>query len=538
MAATAAILMPAATVRAQDAEPGSGAEIYLMPPAKLVAKAGELVAQGQHVEALTLLDLATMQVTDNADAWFLLGKVHVEEVSDKDGIAALLKCRALEPKRPELHLLLGRGYLETGRPAKALDALLAEKAISGQTPELAFRLGIAYMDQKRWSQAEQALRGVPDAGTPYSGRKHFNLGLIALNRGQTEAGVAALRRSVREEEEPIRKEAFQTHLAKIDTTQGSGADMSRSILDLRTGKGGALAKRQVSRAKDKRLSATLDVHVEFDDNVAMANASLDDLYVPPRTNDRRDERLVLSGRVDWRASQWGALGTGLRLDLFQSAHADEDQFDYTMATVTPYLEWENGPLTVDLHPSYAVSRLGGDSYENQIGAGVSITYRETDWTHTLLFHRYARREVSLPATPASDRDGDQHKMGVYQTVDVKRLGLRLYAGFEHTWDRTQGSDYDCNTPRLVAGAGLWLPLDIYATAEYSYLHQDYLSPNSYDMAGRRRSDRRDSYTARLSRSITSHVDAYVEYRHMRNSSNVDTFSFVSTVVAAGVVINY
>ena len=339
----------------------------------------------------------------------------------------------------------------------------------------------------------------------------------------------------------MRKKAFGDRLAAIDKGEQTGKELSDEVFELRRGISRTPERRVLPEPGERRkpFSFTVDLGFEFDDNVSLINTGQTSLFIPPLDTDRRDGRFVVNANLDWRPIQKGALGAGLRLNAFQSAHFDEDEFDYSMGTVSPYIEWKQGPFTADLHPFWTYTGLGGSSYESHVGLGISGTWRQADWTYTQVFWRFARRAVFLETVNnATDRDGTLNDLGVYQTIDIAKLGLRLYGGFEHHWERTTGNDYDYDAPKLVVGAGLWLPLDIYGSFEYSFLHEDYQHPNSADNFQDERDDRRNAYTVRLAKSLHKNVDVYVEYRHMHNVSNLNSFTFKSNVLATGIIISF
>ena len=212
-----------------------GTGLFELTDEQLVARARKLLQKGEPAEAVTFLQLATLKAPKSVDAWFLLGRTHVEDLIPERGVAALETCRKLDPKRPGLHLLLGKGYWRTNRAHEAAQALLRERVISGDSPELAFQLAIVYMGQEKWDQARHELRRLPDSGDPFSGVKHFNLGLLALRAGQQEVGLRAWERAAAEERDTICKKSFADYLTRVNQGRVPGEDMARNILAWRKG---------------------------------------------------------------------------------------------------------------------------------------------------------------------------------------------------------------------------------------------------------------------------------------------------------------
>ena len=240
----AASVLPAGEADRTRTKPAD-AGIYGLSADTLLAQGRERLAEGKPVEALTVLELARMREPNNADAWFLIGKTNIEHVSMQDGIAALEQCRQLAPRRPGMHLLLGKAYVHTVQPGKAVAALLKARAISGRSAALCFWLAMAYMDQQKWRDAEQELARVPDSGNPFSGRKHFNLALVAMLGGNRQAGLAAIKRAVQVERDPVRKAAYEVHMDEFTQGKVTCQQHARAILAwrtaIRTGKPPAVA---------------------------------------------------------------------------------------------------------------------------------------------------------------------------------------------------------------------------------------------------------------------------------------------------------
>ena len=222
-------------VAAQDAPATAAAPVPItrLDTEQLLARAQLLLAKGEPFKALAVLDLATMRSPKSADAWFLVGKTHIEHVSARDGITALGTCRELEPDRTGIHLLLGTAFLNTGQPDKALTALRKEQAIAGDSPRLAFAVAMAHMDLKQWADAEKALSRVPPTGDPLSGRALFNLGLVRIMLKRREAGMAALERAAVEEQDPAQKKWLERHVIMAKRSENGPQEVASVLLGIR-----------------------------------------------------------------------------------------------------------------------------------------------------------------------------------------------------------------------------------------------------------------------------------------------------------------
>lgn len=153
--------------------------------AELLNRGAQLLQQGKASEAIPLLEQAYQLEPGSVPTLINLGGAYVMAGRHKEAIPLLEVARDAEPDNPMIWTNLGAAYL--GNPVLA-------------TSEQQLRAIAAF---------EQALHLDPTAPSV-----HYNLGLIFVDRGETDLAIAAFRRANRAN--PLDRDA-QTWLRRLET---------------------------------------------------------------------------------------------------------------------------------------------------------------------------------------------------------------------------------------------------------------------------------------------------------------------------------
>lgn len=147
--------------------PDSPEEVWQRLARRLLNRGARLLEEGEPQEAISYLERANELSAENAAVLINLGGAYVMAGRHKEAIPILEQARDLEPHNAMIWINLGAAYL--GNPLTATDE-----------------------EQMRAIRAfEKALELNPTAPNV-----HYNLGLIFVDRGETDLAVAAFRRAL------------------------------------------------------------------------------------------------------------------------------------------------------------------------------------------------------------------------------------------------------------------------------------------------------------------------------------------------------
>lgn len=524
----------------QDAGDDEIAALMNMTIDQLVAQAQHQSDAGRVGEAYATLDLAIRRDPKHAGAWLALGRILTERALPAQAVAALETASSLDPALTGLNHQLGKAYAQNGSHRKAVKAYRRQRKLAGQTPELAFDLGMAHLQLDQRDEAQEAFQSAADATSDLTGRAHYNLALIAMQRGDRDAALNAMQRAVDTDTNAQRKASFAAQLAAMRDSDQPVQQRAEQIIDMRaelTRATDAQLRRITGRGDDRLITGSFTLAIEYDDNVSLVD---NDLLLPANVNDQEDARLVAKLFLEaqpWRQGRWLA---GARFSGYHSAHFGEEEVDYGVAAIDPYLRWTGDDWLFEFDAALSYAQLGGNDYESHITPGIAAVWRQCDHAAVRLYYRYTHRNSFLPAAinPATDRDGNIHYLGAVQSFWNEDRSVQVYVGLAGELQRTQGSDFDRDAITLLLGVAFDFAFQTRANVTYRFLHENYLNPNTASGTGSKRDDDRHSFTVRLTRALCENVDVYGEYRYMHNDSNIDGFDFESNIVALGLIYSF
>ncbi len=132
------------------------------------------------------------------DTWIALGILYRQQGNDADAVTAFEKVAELAPERPESYSELSALYTRTGQPEKAAALVERAKKAGGLDPAVLLNVGISFLNRKNYAQAAEFFQRAIDVGKKdeTEGRAWGLLARCQLNAGNTDEGIASLRRSL------------------------------------------------------------------------------------------------------------------------------------------------------------------------------------------------------------------------------------------------------------------------------------------------------------------------------------------------------
>ncbi len=467
-------------------------------------------------EGLERFERAAAQFPDDRDLSWALAQARME-AGEADAAVAQLR-RHLErwpDDPPGGWLVLGQWLLQQGRNEGAELALEHALARDPGAAEAHLALGLALRRQNRLPEAERHYRMAARLDSALKGEALLLASLARLEQGDEAVALEGLREVV-----------------ALDP-DSEAARNARLVLS------GSAARRSARL----RLDATAGF--QFDSNVTLES---EDTEFTGSSSDQEDVAFTWGSQLRWRAveSERWEVELGGRYD--ENAHLDVTELDTRRVfasfstRVRPSESWM---LRLDGWggPTY----LDGDVFLWSGAVQPSFFYYVGPRFGALRLYGEAER-LSFDGDPSLEpleRDGWAYGGGLehYGTVADAR-GLWFASGVGYTRRDTDaerddllGFDgaYDHHRWQLLVRAGVELPLSLKLAGDVQFQLEDYDHENLVDLLtdndglGDANPDaRRDQVWRiglRLSRPVTSVVDAELSWSFTDRASNVDVFSY-------------
>lgn len=154
----------------------------------LVLEANQWAQFQQYDQALPRAKLAAQLLPDNADAWAILGSLHLQMEDAKAAITALGKARELTPENATILFALGSAYFQDGNYEQAAIELEAGLKLEPDIPGALFDLGNAYYLLGQYSEAIDRYQEALDEDEEFWPATN-NMGLVKYEQGEVEEAI-------------------------------------------------------------------------------------------------------------------------------------------------------------------------------------------------------------------------------------------------------------------------------------------------------------------------------------------------------------
>ncbi|MBE9042665.1 tetratricopeptide repeat protein, partial [Oscillatoriales cyanobacterium LEGE 11467] len=154
----------------------------------LVLEANQWAQFQQYEQALPRAKLAAQLLPDNADAWAILGSLHLQMEDASAAIAALEKARELTPENATILFALGSAYFRDGNYDRAAVELEAGLKLEPEVTGALFDLGNAYYLLGDYSEAIDRYETALEQDETFWPATN-NMGLVKYEQGETQAAI-------------------------------------------------------------------------------------------------------------------------------------------------------------------------------------------------------------------------------------------------------------------------------------------------------------------------------------------------------------
>lgn len=471
----------------------------------LIVRGAAELGRNRFAEALVLFQQAVQADPKDGDAYFLSGLALNRLGRHSEALASLQQAEKLKTQYRDLYFELGWAHLFLREYQRAIDLLTHYESIKpgrGLAQEL---LGRAYLALNQDEKAEAAMREALRRDPRLAPTANYYLAVIALRRGEREKAAKALQ-----------------DLAQ----QQRGTAVGQSASDLL----------DQQRLGERRWNLGFSLQGGYDSNVIRLG---DRTAVPPGLS-RRDAgstQLSLGGSYDLVRGDTDNLRALYDFSAsFYHGISDFDTLDHRFSLL--YRHSFSNLLAANLAMDHHYGEIGRRPLSYDFTLSPSLEVRLTDWLTVGIPYSVTISKDYLSVARPLDRTGNAHSLGFGFSLPSLPGGLRARLGYNHTWNRTDGSDYDFQSNSILVGLNLPLPWQTTLDTSYTRIFERYDNLNSLSGFTLRRRDDVDIVRVQFVKSLTPHWFVRLAYDFVRDDTNLRIFNYHRHVGTAGVIFRY
>jgi hypothetical protein len=299
----------------------------------------------------------------------------------------------------------------------------------------------------------------------------------------------------------------------------------------------------VSRKTRKPWKLSISAGGGYDSNVLLLGDGLP-LPVSITNKGAGYGRFTLDGSYEWRLTPDDHVVAGYSFlsKIYDNVHAADLNDHYWFGQYSHRID-EDSQATLLVSDEF---QLADDQpFSNQVAVRPAISHNWKDcgfdFVTSELYYQYAWTEYYFPILAnVFDRDSDTHTVGYTEYYRVPETEFRAWAGYSHTWNESDGLDFDYGQHSLQIGFRTPVVWEIEAKAFYTHTWNSYQNLNTLSPAGRltKRRDDGDFFTVMLTRPINDMLSAYVRYDYNQNGSNIAFYQYDQHIWTAGIIADF
>ena len=456
------------------------------------------------------------------------------------------------PDDPEAAAYLGQTLLRRKKYDEAEGVFRRMLAVDPASSQARFGLGVLQYKQKRYADAKENLLAAEKA-SPDDALIHYYLGLIHHELGEFEEAPSQFSQAMALSPDlaptaqyytgvaHFRRGAFTEARTALEATiaEEPESEQAQSAKDL-------LTQLEKGAPPPSRWKVNAAAGMEYDTNVVLLPGGTSPPAGSTGISQQSDYRSVLTGSLDFRGFQTEQWTGGISYAIYQSFHSRLSGFDVEDHAPSAYLQYQEGPWSLNLQYIYNYTLVGRSPYLNANTALATLTLAENDIFSTQLTFRYMDKIFRSGRFLLNQaRNGKNWLAGVtqYMAFGENNKG-RVWLGYIFDTDVTGGGSPNVagppNTPDNADWAyeghhvttGVEFPpiFTLEPSLAFDWIHQQYLNPNSYSVDGlTKRRDNIYSFTGAVGRDLGETFSLTFQYAYTRDDTNVDVFTYTRSV---------
>ncbi len=484
--------------------------------------------RGRYEQAETLFEAALAAKPDDPDAGAFLGQTLLR-LKKYDEAEALYR-RMLAVEREAGPAWLGLGILQyTKRHYQdAKQSLLAAERFLPNDPLVHFYLGLVHHELGEFEESPKRFQQAMTLSPDLAPMAQYYTGVAHLRRGALPEAKRALEAAAAAEPDSEHGQSAKALLAKAERMAAG------ETVELEEAPGKPEETKRPWRA-------TFTAGMEYDTNVVLLPGGTSPPAGTAGISRQSDYRTVLNGSLGYDALTLDKLTAGISYAVYQSFHSKLSGFDVEDHAPSAYLQYQQGPLNLNLQYIYNYTLVGRSPYLNANTALSLVTLQESPTLFTQLQLRYMDKVFRDGRFLLnSSRNGKNWLAGLTQYVTFADNKGRAWLGYLYDRDATGGgspivagppnkldnADWAYNGHHVTTGLELPPIVTLEFSVAFDWIHQQYLNPNSYSVDGRtKRRDNVYSVTTAVNRDVTEQLSLTLQYAYSRDDTNVDVFTY-------------
>jgi len=403
---------------------------------------------------------------------------------------------------------MARGVLvfESGKFPEAVVEFQAALSEKPEDPAATLYLGIA-LSRAGDSRAEVTLKRAVGLN-PKDARANLELGVLYYQRNFPEEA----------------NDYFDTA-----ASLAPGSEIAARAQEFRK----ASVERMGSKVRPWTVSAAL--RGEYDSNVVLSPSGV---ALPQGISSKSDYRTValLDGRYRFLSGPKGDVSAAY--GLYRSWHRELSAFD-----VIRHSAEVRGGIPVSsiarFEAAYTFEYVDVSSelynYSHGLGAGVTVHEGKDHSTSLRFRYRHAGYGDAALFPTNSDRDGENHLVGVTQRASFGEK-LSASAGYAHDVDRAKRPWWDAKGDKGFAAIGVSMPhrISLGLYGEYYRKKYDALDPQFTVV----REDRTTTFSATGEVSFSDSCGFSIGYSYIKNDSSIPALEYTRSITSATLTARY
>lgn len=392
----------------------------------------------------------------------------------------------------EVEFSQGVAWFKQGNYSAALDSFAAAKRAGMKEPKLDFNLALCYLKLQRY---EQAKNGFEKAAKykPLQGLAYFNIGLLELARGDSEAAKTWFIR--------VRDSAGGEKLKKL-------SELRLSQLDELTSLG----------PDEVRWNNGYRLHIGYDDNIE-----------DPALIGTTDKGDTFVNAMAYLTRSHGDDGYRVGVVAFMQHYKTVKVYDLDMLQLTIDKGFVTGEWRNRVGVDYEHTTLGGHNYLQTTKLYLGSKFVLSDMDELRLRYRFSG--ISALKQTYDYLAGHRHEVEL--RWQHQRSDLHFQAGYEYELnDRTDYSgttvfsSYSPTRHTIDLRADKQLAANWELTSRANWRASQFSDPNILPDGSRiQRSDERLMLMLGINHPLNDRLGIGFEYKFTENHSNIDTYHY-------------
>jgi tetratricopeptide (TPR) repeat protein len=471
---------------------------------------------------------------DNGRAYYDFGVFAHEDGDYAEAAHHFRMALEFQPENAAFHHYLGRTLLAQKRYEEAAVHLDRAMAINPDIPGLKYDAAMLNFQQGDNARAatlfERAAAESPDdvLARYYAGVTRFQMGQYEES---AEYFLAAAEKSP---EARVRGRYYAAVAYQKDGQSRRALSLFQAVIDdPEAGEFAQLARdwaetiRQGGETEREPWSLYLKLGRRYDDNVAL---DPDDGDLFTEESDWATHAFF-SGRYEFRRLDPLNFGIGYR--HYWMDYDDLDEYDLNASFGDLYAAYRFAPFTARLVYSPRYFWANDQRYLRRHGFGPDLLWRP----HRRLLTRFAYRFKDNRYFRDEDRDGEDQTLFGEAYFTFLQGTASVFGRLEYEDRSAEDPDEEYGQWRTRLGGKMELPWKLEAGLSGEYRARDYDAPNPF--YGVEREDDRYELGMSLSRPVLyDWLGVLLEYRHIRNDSNINDFEYTRNQITFSVTAIY